>query len=204
MPIHVSEKLKPYLIWLAVTVAIKAISPSFSGLTGSLSSLFTGVILLYSPCIYYWYRGEKMVFLKGKGILASLCWFPAVAGASIALYVAYVKLGGGQFYPEKFHLLTTSGSMKFWLTSLIVVALPEEFFFRGFLFDRIEGSAQTKIIVTSILFSITHIVIGFSLIRFLTFLPGISLGFLRHKTGEVYTPALLHTLFNLIHWASSV
>jgi membrane protease YdiL (CAAX protease family) len=204
MPKHVPEKLKPYLIWLAVTVAIKSISPSFSGLPGNLSSLFTGVILLYTPCIYFWYRREKMVFLRGKAFAHSLIWFLAVGSASIFLYVVYVKLSGGQFYREKAHLLSTNNTLRFWLSSFIVVALPEEFFFRGFLFERIEGSALTKIIVTSLLFSITHIVIGFSLIRLLTFLPGISLGYLRHKTGEIYTPTLLHNLFNLVHWMSSI
>lgn len=201
---HFPEKLKPYLIWLAVTVVIKSISPSFSGLTGNLSSLFTGVILLYTPCIYYWYRAEKMAFLRGKAVASSLFWFLIVASGSIVIYALYLKLAGGRFYREKAHLLSNTQSLRFWLSSFVIVALPEEFFFRGFLFEKIDGTPLSKIIVTAVLFSITHIVIGFSLIRLLTFLPGMALGYLRHKTGEIYTPALLHHLFNFIHSMSSL
>lgn len=204
MSIQVPEKLKPFLIWFAVTAAIKAISPSFSGLSGNLSSLFTGVILIYTPCLFYWYRRKKMDFLRGKTFTQSLFWFLAVALASSIAYVIFLKIIGGRFLSEKIHLLSKAPSLKFWLSSFIVVALPEEFFFRGFLYEMIEGTAWKKIVVTSILFSITHVLIGYSLLRLLTVIPGIALGYLRHRTGEIFTPAILHNFFNLIHWASSL
>lgn len=201
---RVPEKLTPLIIWLAATVAIKALSPSFSGLKGNLSSLFTGVILIYTPCLFYWFRGEKMVFLRGKRVSISLFWFLSVGAASCIVYLLFLKLSGGWFLPEKLRLLKTNHSLRFWLSSFIVVALPEEFFFRGFLFEKLEGGAWVKILTTSALFAITHLVIDFSLLRLLTFLPGVALGYLRHRTGEIYSPAILHNLFNMMHWASSL
>lgn len=196
--------MQPYLIWLGVTVAVKSISPSFSGLSDNLSSLFTGVLLIYTPCIFYWFRREKMDFLTGRSVTRSILWFAAISTLSAGAFVIFLKISGGRFIAGKSHLLFTRKSATFWASSLFIVALPEEFFFRGFLYDRIKGKEWVKILATSVLFSITHIAVGFSLFRLLTFFPGIALGYLRSKTGEVYTPAILHNLFNLIHWASSV
>jgi len=111
-----------------------------------------------------------------------------------------VKIFTGHLDLQKLHLLSGTPSLHFWSSSLLLTSLPEELFFRGFLFDHVEGRPALKIVVTALLFCGTHIAVSFTPIRLMTVIPGLLLGFLREKTGEVYTPVLLHTLFNMVHW----
>lgn len=197
------EQARPYLIWLAVTLAIKAIHLAFKEPGGTLMPLFTGVLLLYSPLIYCWLRGEKVGYLSLKKPGKSIYWLMALFTLSALTFGLGVKLTGGTLHREKAEMLFTLPSVKFWATSLLVTSFPEEFFFRGFLFDRVGESRVQKIVITSLLFSITHIVMGFSLIRLLTFFPGAILAINRDRTGEIYTPTILHTLFNMMQWITS-
>ncbi len=195
------KRARPYLIWGAVTLAIKAISPAFSGIQGNLPPLFTGVLLLYGPLVYYWMRGEQISFLKGKSVGNSLLFFTGMLLVSSFVYFLYMALTRGSTGAGKISLLFTGKSLRFWSSSLLVTSLPEEFFFRGFLFDAVEGGATQKIAITSLLFCITHVFVSFSPLRLLTFIPGIALAYLRHRTREIYSPTLLHTFFNMMHWA---
>ncbi len=195
------KRARPYLIWGAVTLAIKAISPSFSKIGGNLPSLFTGILLLYGPLIYYWMRGEKILFLKVKSVGKSLLFFTGMLFVSAFAYFLFLTLTKGAPGAEKISLLFTGKSFRFWFSSLLVTSLPEEFFFRGFLFDAVEGGAPKKIVITSLLFCVTHVVVSFSPLRLLTFIPGIALAYLRDRTSEIYSPILLHTFFNIIYWA---
>ena len=83
----------------------------------------------------------------------------------------------------------------------VVVFAPafEEFFFRGFMFaglrQRPIGTAGA-IVLTAIMWTMLHLqyeVAGMSII----FTLGIVLGFVRYKTGSLWTVILIHALWNL-------
>lgn len=96
------------------------------------------------------------------------------------------------------------------LTQLILVAVPEEFFFRGFIQTRLtqawgsEGwtlfglPLHRAILVSSALFAFSHLFVGFGLHRLLVFFPSLLFGALREKTGGLVASILYHAACNLM------
>jgi membrane protease YdiL (CAAX protease family) len=92
---------------------------------------------------------------------------------------------------------------------LLVVALPEEVFFRGYLqtlFSRAWPSRPHRwwgdqgyaILATSVCFALLHLGWGFSWQRLGVFFPSLVFGWLRQRTGSVVAPILFHTLANVL------
>ncbi len=196
----IPPKAIPYLIWALTTVALKAGTVLFSQAGASAVSVFTGVLLLYIPFIYYISARREIRFLNIVSLRKSLFWLIIFITATFLVYTTVLKISGGHYEKARLAILFTKKSWIFWGSSLLAVGLPEEFFFRGFLYSEIEGSEVKKIAVTSVLFALTHLAVGASLLRAMTVFPGIVLALLRSRTKEIYTPALLHTFMNLINW----
>ena len=90
----------------------------------------------------------------------------------------------------------------------LVVALPEEFFYRGFIQTRLRdawpegrtlGGARLgrAFWVTAVLFALGHLAI-LSPWRLAVFFPALLFGWMREKTGTVLGAALLHAFCNLL------
>ena len=79
----------------------------------------------------------------------------------------------------------------------LLVALPEEVFFRGYLYDAFEEAGRDPVLPVALLFAIGHFVIAPSPFRLLTFFPALLLGWGRKRSGNVYVPTGLHFLYNL-------
>lgn len=84
------------------------------------------------------------------------------------------------------------------LIQTIVIALPEEFFYRGFLQHSLKKklSLSKSIILTNIFFALGHLA-GFYWYRLLTFFPGLLFSYLTHKTKSIYAAIVFHALCNL-------
>jgi membrane protease YdiL (CAAX protease family) len=92
---------------------------------------------------------------------------------------------------------------------LLVVALPEEFFYRGYVQSRLKeawppggktflGIAWGRaFFATAALFALGHLAI-FQAWRLAVFFPALLFGWLRERTGTVMGAALLHAGFNLM------
>jgi membrane protease YdiL (CAAX protease family) len=92
---------------------------------------------------------------------------------------------------------------------LLVVALPEELFYRGWMQGRWAatdpGRGRTILgarlgagfLGTQALFALGHLAAGPQLWRLGTFFPGLLFGWLRARTGNVAAPVLVHALSNL-------
>jgi len=80
----------------------------------------------------------------------------------------------------------------------VLVALPEEVFFRGFLYDAFAEAGWEPVLSSSVLFAAGHLAILYSPYRALTFFPALLFGWTRKRTGAVYVPILLHLFFNLL------
>ena len=89
------------------------------------------------------------------------------------------------------------------LFQLLLVVLPEEVFFRGYVQSRL-GKAPAgrvyRILFTAGLFALAHVVVEAGWIRVAVFLPGVVMGWLRERTGGLLAPAGFHWLANLT-WA---
>lgn len=102
----------------------------------------------------------------------------------------------------------------FWLLLLvfvqfILIALPEEIFFRGYLQTRLQavmpqrwrlwgGDVGPAVILTSFLFAISHLVAIPSVDRLAVFFPSLLFGWLRDRTGSIAAAVLAHALSNVL------
>ncbi len=89
----------------------------------------------------------------------------------------------------------------FWLATVIFAPLFEETFFRGFLFAGLQRSrigVIGTILVTSLVWTSLHALqydwYGLTVV----FLLGILLGVVRHRTGSLWSPLLMHAFWNLL------
>jgi len=94
---------------------------------------------------------------------------------------------------------------------LLVVAIPEEFFFRGYMQGQLSlvwtpkkrifgapfGKAQ---IVTSLLFAVSHSLITFQGWHIFIFFPALLFAWLKEKTGTIWAGAMFHAACNLFSW----
>lgn len=91
---------------------------------------------------------------------------------------------------------------------LVVIALPEELFFRGFLHKLIEDRLPAKrkilggqvgwaLIISSALFALGHLTVNFDVRRLAVFFPGLVFGWMRSATGSILASTLAHAASNL-------
>jgi membrane protease YdiL (CAAX protease family) len=80
---------------------------------------------------------------------------------------------------------------------LFLVALPEEIFFRGYLYDAFEDAGWEPVLPAALLFAVGHVALEATPIRAMTFFPGLLLGWGRKRSGNIYVPVVVHFLYNL-------
>jgi membrane protease YdiL (CAAX protease family) len=94
-------------------------------------------------------------------------------------------------------------------SQLIVIALPEEYFFRGFLQTRLEqvwaprrrllgGALGWALVVASLLFALGHVITDFNPLRLAVFFPSLLFGWLRSATGALLASVLFHASCNVL------
>jgi uncharacterized protein len=113
-------------------------------------------------------------------------------------------------YPQAYHFAPRLPD-RFWewvIDNVLVVALPEEFFYRGYLQARLrDGWPEGKVVygarlgrafwVTQILFAIGHLAI-FEAWRLAVVFPALLFGWMRERTGGILGAALFHAACNLL------
>jgi hypothetical protein len=91
---------------------------------------------------------------------------------------------------------------------VVIVALPEEAFYRGYLQSRFEDAWPSRgrlfgapvgpaILVTSAVFALGHVATIRDPGRLAVFFPSLAFGWLRARTGGVGAPIAFHALCNL-------
>jgi len=94
------------------------------------------------------------------------------------------------------------------IDQIFVVALPEEFFYRGYLQTRLRDAWPSGPIflgarlgkafwVTAVLFALGHLAI-FEVWRLAVFFPALLFGWMRERSGSVVGAALVHASANLL------
>jgi uncharacterized protein len=95
------------------------------------------------------------------------------------------------------------------LAQLVVVALPEEYFFRGYLQTKLEevwpsrrrflgAPVGSSLVSASALFALGHLLVDFNPLRLAVFFPSLVFGWLRQATGSILAGVLFHACSNLI------
>ncbi len=91
---------------------------------------------------------------------------------------------------------------------VIVVALPEELFFRGLIHELCEKAMPPKrrvvgggigwaLVISSALFALGHLAVTFDARRLAVFFPGLAFGWMRSATGSIFAGVIAHAASNL-------
>ncbi len=193
--------LPAILLFLGIALAVRLASryaPMFAFLP---PDLLAAALFLYTPILHY-RRGKAPSWLLVGDAGKSARTLLALAGGGALAYVAYMNLPlppslapyAGPA-PPLADLLFREG---------LLVALPEEVFFRGYLYDAFEEKGWEPVLPSSVLFAAGHLFIFASWYRALTLFPGLLLGWSRKTSGNIYVPMALHLLFNLLPYAAGV
>ena len=97
----------------------------------------------------------------------------------------------------------------FCANQVLVVALPEELFFRGYLQQRLEARFPARhrfagapvglaLVLSAALFGLGHVLVDFNPQRFAVFFPALIFGWMRARTGSLAAGAAFHALCNVL------
>ncbi|MCC6748463.1 MAG: CPBP family intramembrane metalloprotease [Deltaproteobacteria bacterium] len=164
----------------------------------------------------------------GRGLLFFLGAVFATFPPFVAGFYAYHRLvcaraAAGLAVPEVYRRLCTHFVSRFAaarrtlpanfgqlaLAQVLVVALPEEYFFRGYLQTRLErvfpprrrvlgGGLGLALVFASVLFALGHVLVDFNPLRLAVFFPSLLFGWMRGASGSILAGVLYHAACNLI------
>jgi len=109
--------------------------------------------------------------------------------------------GGHLHLPKRFALQA--------LSALVVTAIPEEIFFRGYLMERLErvwpprrrlfgAKVGLALVVSSALFAVAHVAVIPNPVRLSVFFPSLVFGWMWSRTGSIAVGALFHAACNVL------
>jgi membrane protease YdiL (CAAX protease family) len=221
------------LAWAGVAVAVAVLVRINITLPwiGHLGSALVAVLFLYVPVFVAWKRGEVLDDYGfhaepiGKGL--------ATAGVAIAVIFPVFALGYFAFYeiacnsallshlvPRNMcshyggfagvHAPALTGKLlEFCAVQLVVVALPEELFFRGFLLEMLErrfppkrrilgGGVGIALLLSTLAFALIHLPKDGDPRALATFFPGLVFGWMRSATGSILASTVTHASSNIL------
>lgn len=218
---------------IAVLVALGHAVPIVSANLGAL----VAVVFLYVPVYFAHKRGEDLYSygFRGppwkKGLLIGfgvpLLIFPLFA----ICYAGFFEVACDPATSEWLRTLAPPGScirFRGWdqvqapafdlelleraFVQVVVVALPEELFFRGFLHDLLERAIPPKrriwgggigwaLVLSSLLFALVHPIATMDPRNLSVFFPALLFGWMRSATGSILAGTIAHASSNLfIYW----
>ncbi len=197
-------------VWFLTMLAIRGLYeanriPQLAEYTSAL----TAILLVYPPLWIFSRRRETPPFFEKnlRELFQSLLWCLATA---LLIFPPLELLNRiFQHYAFGNHYVggNYQGLANFAFFQIMVVAIPEEIFYRGYLqtqFNRIWGRPWKffgaplgrGFFFTCLLFAFSHSLIQLQWWHFSIFFPSLVFGWLREKTGAVTASALFHALSN--------
>ncbi|MEO8706875.1 MAG: type II CAAX endopeptidase family protein [Kofleriaceae bacterium] len=203
---------------------------------GHLGSALVAVLFLYVPVFFTWRRKEDLdtYGFHLEPVKRGLVTFAVAIAVIFPLFV----LGYFVFYElvchsdlrslmerecSGYHGLAgihapavslmgskaSSLSLEFCLVQLVVVALPEELFFRGFLLGMLEkrfppkrrllgGGIGLALVLSAAAFAVIHLPKDGDPRALATFFPGLLFGWMRSATGSILASTLTHAGSNIL------
>ena len=212
--------------------AMAALSYAVPFVSRNLGAL-VAVVFLYVPVFYAWRRHEDLVTYGfkaapvGKGLVIGLGVPLLVFPLFLVAYVYFYDLVCDRGQAAWLRSLALPGRCLTWhgwsgmsaplvdmellelaFVQVVVIALPEELFFRGFLHHLLEralpprrrvlgGGVGWALVLSSALFAVVHLIKldprGLSV-----FFPGLLFGWMRSATGSIMAGVICHALSNLL------
>ncbi len=175
------------------------------------------VLLLYAPMFVLWKRGRQIDFIERNKTQVAKSLLTFTITALIIFPVFFVLAHFWQVWVFKKHFLGWAAfpnSLQIILYQLIIVALPEEFYFRGYFQSTIDKVCQKRKrilgvelgwgwLITAVVFAISHSIITYQWWHFSIFFPALLFGYLRLRTSTILAPILFHAASNIfMNWFS--
>jgi len=183
------------------------------------------LIFLFLPTLWFRLRGEED-FIRFGSVVKGMLWGLVVAAVLLSLYVLahvlffrhacatenpFLTLGRScARYRGSFHWPMGAGAtLNLVAVHLIAVALPEEFFYRGFLLPLLLTTPQIKsmkgrrpiiaaLVLQAVLFGLGHALVDGNPLRMAVFFPGLIFGIVALRTRSLYAPILIHGFANVV------
>jgi hypothetical protein len=167
-----------------------------------------GIVFLFLPLEFLQRRGARLADfgLTWRGLGRGVLWALALAALTFPLYVPAYRWWFGR---DAFHFALPGTFWQEVVGNFLLVALPEEAFYRGYMQTRLDAVFRGRVrilgaelgwgaVVASALFALGHLV-EFRIDRLGTFFPGLAFAWLRARTGSIAAGVVFHALCNL--WA---
>jgi hypothetical protein len=219
------------VISVLVAVFVRALDVELP-FVGHLGSAMVAITLLYAPVFVAWRR--KVDLVEYGFTIEPLGRSLLYATVVLAIIVPGFALGYGWFYQvvcepgSSLHQLGLPGvcarfggfAGAHWpsldsafakqvMIQLVVVALPEELFFRGVLLAHLERALPPKrrilgggigwaLVISAALFALIHLPKHGDVRALATFFPGLLFGWLRSATGSILASTVTHASSNLL------
>ncbi len=144
--------------------------------------------------------------LPQQSLLREVLWALGVALIVFPPFWIGFRIWWG--WDRGFDIVLPSGFWNAALANLVVVALPEELFYRGYLMGRLdrllEGNVAKRrkraaliIIITAVAFALGHWVVTFDPQRLAVFFPALVFGWMRYARRSIPAAIVFHALCNI-------
>ncbi len=210
---------------VAVLVRIDVTVPAI----GHLGSALVAVVFLYAPVLIAWRRHEDLVDYGfrtdpvGPNLRLGAITLVVILPAFLGVYLLFYDVVCGS---RELRALAPPGTCAGWdgvnyetprlgwaflefaAVQLVVVALPEELFFRGCLHRLLEerfpparrwlgGGVGWALVLSSVAFALVHLPKHGDPRALATFFPGLLFGWMRSATGSIAAPVVVHAASNI-------
>ena len=198
-----------FVVQLGLVVGLVRLDAALD-LGGALHSL-VGLVFLLLPIVVLDRRGKPYA-RYGASLgrpLGDLLWVlgaMAIAFAPIAICAPYLWGVAGKAFAFAWPIGYPGAA----LAHLVVVAGPEELFFRGYLMGRLDdlfgangrfrllgADVGPALFVQAALFALGHFAVDLAPHRLLVFFPALAFGWLRARRGTIVAPILFHAASNV-------
>jgi uncharacterized protein len=224
------------LIAYAVTAALVASLVRIDvdvAYVGHLGSALVAVTFLYAPVVVAWFRKEDLYDYGfradpvGRGLAYGFGYVAVVFPIFVIGYFGFYELlcspagrelreltppGACKAYlgVKGMHLPELTWALaKFCAVQVVVVALPEELFFRGCLLELLErrfppkrrwlgGGIGLALVLSSLAFAVIHLPKDGDPRALATFFPGMVFGWMRSATRSILGPVVAHASSNIL------
>lgn len=204
--------IQAWIVWgVVIFLASLAFQLRFVSWIGNNLTFITSALLVYAPVFVLYRNKESFDFFEKNwreffSSLKTLLWTLLVIAPPLFL--------ANHFFQEYFfqtHYVSSSKNSSLWgifFFHVLVVAFPEEFFFRGYLLKRFQNYFQDTFtflgvptgkgfFLTALVFAMSHSFITLRWWHFSIFFPALVFGWLRVKTKGLFAPILFHALSNV-------
>ncbi|HUS98821.1 MAG TPA: type II CAAX endopeptidase family protein [Candidatus Thermoplasmatota archaeon] len=190
---------------------------SFQKLTLEISLLFVQFLFVFAGLIFVpivWYKLVNKISLKEmfarlqlrrEGLDNALLWgvITIVVAFAITMVIGLLYMFFTKIDPSKLSNIPDLEQL-FSIPSLylLVIIQPfcEEFFFRGFLLEKITkfGGSTLAIIITAFLFGMSHLSYTYAYAAVIAVILGVLFAVVVLKTKNLYASIFAHTIINIV------